>query len=64
MWKAIKYLYYNYYLFYKNMILDYSPPQHSAVFVVAGLFVLWEFIILAITDLFFLTIRNGYCNLY
>jgi uncharacterized membrane protein len=52
MWKAIKYLFYNYYLFYKNKILNYTDPQFTAVLVVAGLFVLWEIIIFNITDLF------------
>lgn len=50
--KAIIYLFYNYYLFYKNKVLDYTPPQYSAVFVIAGLFVLWEIIIFNITDPF------------
>ncbi len=52
MWKAIKYLFYNYYIFYKNKVLDYTPPQYSAVFVVAGLFIIWEIVILNITDAF------------
>jgi len=41
MWKAIKYLFYNYYLLYKNKLFDYTPPQVTALFVVAWLFMLW-----------------------